>query len=123
MMRETFLVNARLWMVTQRVHDELQTLYTHADLPKDDFSSPAAFRFWLANGDQMPLLATIAQMALVTPLVTTVIERTFGVLGVSLFLDFRINTTICRCHERQRPYVAHVVAGSVDASRGEHFPM
>jgi hypothetical protein len=31
------------------------------------------------------LLATIAQVGLVTPLVTTIVERAFGVLGLSLF--------------------------------------
>jgi hypothetical protein len=78
--------SGRLWTVTPHVLDELHTLDAHPDLPKGDYSSPALLRFWLSNGASMPLLAIIAQIGLVTPIVTTVVENTFGVLGVSACL-------------------------------------
>ena len=112
LMREVFGDNSRLWMVTPRVLNELLMLYT---LSMDDCTSPAALHFWLANGERMPLLAIIARIALVTPVVTTVVERTFGILGrfLLLFDIFGMHITIlqvspgitytCRAH-RCRSY-------------------
>jgi hypothetical protein len=73
--------NGRMWTVTNVVLSELNALYAHTDRPQTDYSSPAALHFWITYGAQMPLLAIIAQLALVTPMVTTVVENGFGVLG------------------------------------------
>jgi hypothetical protein len=94
---------------------ELNALYTHPDLPQTDYTSPAAFRFWLAHSAQMPLLATIAQIALVSPMVTTAVENTFGILGA--FLYFCGHTIFLRRHTRPPANVAHVAAGVGDATR------
>lgn len=113
------LYNGRQWTVMPDILNELQSLYTHIDLPRDDCSSSAAYRFWVANGDKMPLLAIIAQIGLVTPIVTTVVENCFGILGASL--SFFINVvTIFRRHAGQCTHGEHLVTDFIDAPRGEH---
>jgi hypothetical protein len=80
--------NGRLWTVMPAVFAELQWLYEHAHCLQADYSSPATFKFWHTHSTRLPLLSIIAQAALVTPIVTTVVENVFGLLGALLLFSF-----------------------------------
>lgn len=82
----------------------VQSLHSHKDRP-NDYSSTAAFHFWCRNGEQMPLLTVVAQMALVTPIVTTVLENTFGLLG------------LCSVHSCQHTLISGVSRDNQHMSR------